>query len=66
MRTKPTMKVKPVEGALVSFHDNPRRPITGETTVPVHPHYIRAIKRGDLADCNPPALAPKKMKKKEG
>ena len=44
------MKVKPVEGRRVMFHDAPSRAITEERVVPRHPHYIRAVNRGDLEE----------------
>ncbi len=45
-----TMKVGPVEGRRVMFHDAPSRAITEERVVPRHPHYIRAVNRGDLVE----------------
>lgn len=64
MREKRTIKVKPVEGRRITLHDAPDRVISGERTVPEHPHYRRAIARGDLELVT--AKASTKSTKKEG
>jgi hypothetical protein len=44
----PTLRVKPVPGRRVMLHNVPNRAIERERGVPFHPHYTRAIARGDL------------------
>lgn len=48
-REKKMITVAPVDGRRVMLHDNPTRAILEQRTVPKHPHYLRAIARGDLA-----------------
>lgn len=55
------IRVRPVEGRRIMHHDAPFRAITEERDVPRHPHYLRAIERGDLELVTEP-----KSKKKEG
>lgn len=59
---KKTLRIKPVEGRRIMFHDNPGRVIDSEREVPWHPHYTRAIARGDLAEVK----ASKKPSKRSG
>lgn len=64
-REKAKIKVRPVDGRRVMLHDNPTRAITEERVVVDHPHYRRAVKRGDL-ELVAPSAEPVKSKKKEG
>jgi len=50
MALPPKIRVQPVEGHRVMRHDATFRPITAECEVPWHPHYIRAIARGELVE----------------
>lgn len=52
-KTPPTIRVKPVKGRRIMRHDVPSRAIDRECDVPFHPHYTRAINRGDLERVKP-------------
>ena len=66
MTTKKTIRVRPVPGQRVMFHDRPRV-LDTERDVPAHPHYTRAIARGELELVTEAAPKPApKAKSKEG
>ena len=51
-KTPPTIRVRPVKGRRIMRHDAARI-IERECDVPYHPHYTRAIARGDLERVKP-------------
>lgn len=47
------IEVEPVPGRRIMRHDRPGEAIVRKCMVPRHPHYYRAIARGDLREVKP-------------